>query len=184
MHYVDSHGAIHSLHADACVVALGSHSPSLLCPLGLQLPVYPVKGYSLTIDVYDGEGAPRTSLTDDEHKLVFSRLGSRLRVAGTAELNGYDNTLNHVRCDALRARVESLFPGVGNLDAAARWCGLRPATPSNVPFIGATRLRNLYLNTGHGTLGWTMACGSGRLISDLVSGETPDLDPAPYRFTR
>jgi len=175
--------AMHTLRADAYVVALGSHSPRLLQPLGMQLPVYPVKGYSLTIPVADPDAAPHVSLTDDEHKLVFSRLGQRLRVAGTAELNGYDNTMNSVRCTAILKRVESLFPQAGDFGAAARWCGLRPATPSNLPYVSATRYRNLFLNTGHGTLGWTLACGSGRLLADLVSARVPEVDPAPYRFT-
>ena len=121
-------------------------------------------------------------MTDDEHKLVFSRLGQRLRVAGTAELNGYDKTLNPVRCTAILKRVADLFPRAGDFAAAMQWCGLRPATPSNLPYVGATRYRNLYMNTGHGTLGWTLACGSGRLLADVISGHAPDVDPAPYRF--
>lgn len=180
---VSGDGAARTLTADAYVVALGSHSPKLLRSLGMSPAVYPVKGYSLTIPVADSDAAPRVSLTDDEHKLVFSRLGQRLRVAGTAELNGYDNTLNAVRCAAILERVKDLFPRAGDFAAATRWCGLRPATPSNLPYVSATRYRNLYLNTGHGTLGWTLACGSGRLLADLVSGRAPDVDPAPYRFT-
>jgi D-amino-acid dehydrogenase len=178
-----SDGSTRTLSADAYVVALGSHSPKLLRPLGMLLPVYPVKGYSLTIPVADSAAAPHVSLTDDEYKLVFSRLGQRLRVAGTAELNGYDNTLNAVRCKAILERVESLFPQAGDFRAAMRWCGLRPATPSNLPYVSATRYRNLFLNTGHGTLGWTLACGSARLLSDLLSVRAPDVDPAPYGFT-
>jgi D-amino-acid dehydrogenase len=173
-----------TLTADAYVVALGSHSPRLLRPLGLNPPIYPVKGYSLTIPVADSDAAPRVSLTDDEHKLVFSRLGQRLRVAGTAELNGYNNSLNAVRCAAILKRVEDLFPRAGDFRGATRWCGLRPATPSNLPCIGATRYRNLFLNSGHGTLGWTLACGSGRLLADLVSGRAPGVDPAPYALMR
>jgi D-amino-acid dehydrogenase len=176
-------GVSRVLTADAYVVALGSYSAKLVRPLGLWLPIYPVKGYSLTIPVTDPDAAPRVSLTDDEYKLVFSRLGQRLRVAGTAELNGYDNTLNTVRCEAIVDRVASLFPRAGDFGAAMRWCGLRPATPSNLPYVSATRYRNLFLNTGHGTLGWTLACGSARLLTDLVSVRAPDLDPAPYRFT-
>jgi D-amino-acid dehydrogenase len=175
-------GAVRTLAADACVVALASHSPLLLRPLGLRPAIYPVKGYSLTIPVGDTDIAPQVSLTDDEHKLVFSRLGDRLRVAGTAELNGYDNTINVARCDALLRRTQQLFPRAGDFRSAARWCGLRPATPSNLPYVGATRYRNLFLNTGHGTLGWTLACGSGRLLADIVSARAPEVDPAPYRF--
>lgn len=177
-------GEARTLSADAYVVALGSHSARLLQPLGIRPVIYPVKGYSLTIPVADSDEAPRVSLTDDEHKLVFSRLGQRLRVAGTAELNGYNNSLNDVRCDAILRRVVELFPRAGDFAAATRWCGLRPATPSNLPYIGATPYRNLYLNTGHGTLGWTLACGSGRLLADLLSGKAPDVDPVPYRATR
>ena len=173
-----------TIAGDAYVVALGSHSPALLRPLGLSLPIYPVKGYSLTIPVADSDAAPRTSLTDDEFKLVFSRLGQRLRVAGTAELNGYDRTLNPVRCNAILDRTMDLFPLAGDYQHAMRWCGLRPATPSNLPYVGGTRYRNLFLNTGHGTLGWTLACGSGRLLADLISARTAEVDPAPYRFSR
>jgi D-amino-acid dehydrogenase len=175
-------GAARTLAADAFVVALASHSPQLLQPLGLRPAIYPVKGYSLTIPVAATDIAPQVSLTDDEHKLVFSRLGDRLRVAGTAELNGYDNAINAARCDALLRRTRQLFPQAGDFRSATRWCGLRPATPSNLPYVGATRYRNLFLNTGHGTLGWTLACGSGRLLADLVSARAPELDPAPYRF--
>ena len=178
----DAGGATQTLTANAYVVALGSYSAGILRPLGMSPLVYPVKGYSLTIPVADGDTAPQVSLTDDEHKLVFSRLGQRLRVAGTAELNGYDKTLNPVRCTAILKRVADLFPRGGDFAAAMQWCGLRPATPSNLPYVGATRYRNLYLNTGHGTLGWTLACGSGRLLADVISGHAPDVDPAPYRF--
>jgi D-amino-acid dehydrogenase len=177
-------GVEDAMTADAYVVALGSHSPTLLRPLGLSLPIYPVKGYSLTIPVADSDAAPRTSLTDDEYKIVFSRLGQRLRVAGTAELNGYDNTLNAARCAAILERARDLFPLAGDFKHALRWSGLRPATPSNLPYVGGTRYRNLFLNTGHGTLGWTLACGSGRLLADLLSARASEVDPAPYRFLR
>jgi D-amino-acid dehydrogenase len=116
------------------------------------------------------------SLTDDEYKLVFSRLGDRLRIAGTAELNGYDRDLNRVRCKAIVRRTEELFPGAGDAEQAQFWTGLRPATPSNVPIIGRSRLPNLYLNTGHGTLGWTHSCGSGKSIARIVGGMAPEVD--------
>ncbi len=171
------------LAADAYVVALGSWSPLLLKPLGIGVPVYPAKGYSATIPLTAGEVtndlAPTVSLTDDGCKIVFSRLGDRLRVAGTAEFTGYDTTLNDVRCQALVRRTHTIFPQLSASNVEF-WAGLRPATPSNVPLVGATRLSNLYLNTGHGTLGWTMACGTGRLLADLLSGKAPDIDPAPY----
>jgi D-amino-acid dehydrogenase len=173
-----------ALTADAYVVALGSHSRKLLRPAGIDPAIYPVKGYSLTIPVADSDAAPHVSLTDDEHKLVFSRLGQRLRVAGTAELNGYDNTLNAARCAAILRRVQDLFPRAGDFQAAMRWCGLRPATPSNLPYVSATRYPNLFLNTGHGTLGWTLACGSARVLDDLIADRLPEVDPAPYAFTR
>ncbi|RKQ60061.1 glycine/D-amino acid oxidase-like deaminating enzyme [Vogesella indigofera] len=166
--------------ADGFVLALGSYSPQLLRPLGLSLPVIPAKGYSATLTLPDDSVAPVTSLTDDQYKLVFSRLGQRLRIAGTAEFAGFDLALNPVRCDALLRRTRQLFPELRDSAPPEFWCGLRPVTPSSVPFIGASRYRNLWLNTGHGTLGWTMACGSGRLLADLIAGRTPDIAfPAP-----
>ena len=181
----DSDGRFQRLKADAYVLALGAFSPLLAAPLGLRLPIYPAKGYSLTMPVKDASKAHQVSLTDDEYKLVFSRFTSadgqdRLRVAGTAELNGYDRNLNPVRCDALLRRTEALFPGAGDADQAQFWTGLRPATPSNVPLIGATKLGNLFLNTGHGTLGWTHACGSGKSVARIVSGLAPEVD---FTFT-
>ncbi len=172
----DSDGRFQRLQADAYVLALGSTSPLLTRPLGIRLPVYPAKGYSVTLPVKDESMAHQVSLTDDEYKLVFSRLGNRLRIAGTAEFNGYDRDLNRVRCEAIVRRVEQLFPGAGDTDQAQFWTGLRPATPSNVPIIGASRLPNFFLNTGHGTLGWTHACGSGKAIARIVSGLKPEID--------
>ncbi|MFL6574783.1 MAG: D-amino acid dehydrogenase, partial [Burkholderiales bacterium] len=164
------------LKADAYVVALGAYSPLLTRQVGIELSIYPAKGYSATVPVADAAKAYSVSLTDDEYKLVFSRLGDRLRIAGTAELNGYSMELNEVRCRALLRRTEALFPGAGDMERAQFWTGLRPATPSNVPCIGATRYPNLYLNTGHGTLGWTHACGSARALADIVSGRQPEID--------
>jgi D-amino-acid dehydrogenase len=161
------------LTADAYLVALGSYSPQSLRPVGVRLPVYPAKGYSATLKLADGTSAPRVSITDDEYKLVFSRLGQRLRIAGTAEFNGYNLELDPVRCQALMQRTRQLFPHLATLGEPQFWCGLRPATPSNVPFIGRSRLPNLWLNTGHGTLGWTMACGSAAAIADLIDGKQP-----------
>jgi D-amino-acid dehydrogenase len=172
----DSEGRFQFLRADAYVVALGSLSPIYLRPLGIRLPIYPAKGYSVTMPVRDRTRAPEVSLTDDEYKLVFSRLGERLRIAGTAELNGYDRDLNRVRCVAIVRRTEELFPGAGDTERAQFWTGLRPATPSNVPLIGRSKLPNLYLNTGHGTLGWTHACGSGKSIARIISGLTPEVE--------
>lgn len=164
------------LTADAYVLALGSHSPLLAQPLGLRLPVYPAKGYSATLALAPDSAAPTVSLTDDGYKIVFSRLGDRLRIAGTAEFNGYDLELNAVRCHALLRRARVLFPRLQTAGEPEFWCGLRPATPSNVPLVGRSGLPNLWLNTGHGTLGWTMACGSGAALADLMSGRLPDID--------
>jgi D-amino-acid dehydrogenase len=172
---IDGEGRHQVLHADAFVVALGSFSASLLAPLGIRLMIYPGKGYSATYPITDAAAAPTVSLTDDGHKLVMSRLGSRLRVAGTCELNGYSRELNMVRCEAITRRVRALFPDACDYDRARYWAGLRPLTPSNVPYVGKTRHANLYLNTGHGTLGWTMACGSGRALADIVSGREPEV---------
>jgi D-amino-acid dehydrogenase len=169
------------LTADAYVVCLGSYSPLLTRPVGIDLNIYPAKGYSATVPVKDAAQAYSVSLTDDEYKLVFSRLGERLRIAGTAELNGYSTHLNETRCRALLRRAATLFPGAGDTERAEFWSGLRPATPSNVPYIGATRYPNLYLNTGHGTLGWTHSCGSARALADIVSGREPEID---FAFTR
>lgn len=169
------------LKADAWVVALGSYSPLLLRPLGVSLPVYPAKGYSVTLPLAAGIVVPQVSLTDDGHKIVFSRLGERLRVAGTAEFAGYDTSINAVRCAAILRRVGAIFPQTAGCEGVEYWAGLRPATPGNVPLVGRAGHDNLFVNTGHGTLGWTMACGSGKLLADLVAGRAPEVDPAPYR---
>ncbi|RZI97488.1 MAG: D-amino acid dehydrogenase [Variovorax sp.] len=180
----DSEGRFQRLEADAYVLAMGSLSPIYAKPLGIHLPIYPAKGYSVTMPVIDASKAHQVSLTDDEYKLVFSRYtdehGDRLRIAGTAELNGYDRDLNRVRCEAIVRRVEELFPGAGDASQASFWTGLRPATPSNVPLIGKTKLPNFFLNTGHGTLGWTHSCGSGKSIARIVSGLKPEVD---FAFT-
>jgi D-amino-acid dehydrogenase len=165
-----------SIKADAYVLALGSYSPLLARPLGIDLPIYPLKGYSVTMPVKDPKAAWTVSLSDEAHKLVLSRLGDRLRIAGTAEMNGYNTGINRVRCEAILRRVEALFPGAGDAAKAEFWTGLRPATPTNLPCIGRTKYPNLFLDTGHGTLGWTHACGSGRIVADLVSGRRPDID--------
>jgi D-amino-acid dehydrogenase len=171
-----AHGQV--LEADAYVVSLGSYSPLLLGPLGVRIPVYPLKGYSITMPLgpAEADAAPTVSLTDEAFKIVISRLGNRLRAAGTAELTGYDTSISHVRCAAIARRIRELFPGLGAITTIDNWCGLRPATPSNVPVIGRTRYSNLYLNTGHGTLGWTLACGSAAALADLVSGRRPEVE--------
>jgi D-amino-acid dehydrogenase len=169
-------GAQETLGADACVVCLGVCSAPLLRPLGVDLRIYPVKGYSVTLPVSDSRRAYTVSLIDDEHKLVFSRLGERLRIAGTAEFAGYDTTLTPARCTAILRRTAELFPGAGDIGRAQLWAGLRPATPSNLPYIGGTRYANLYLNTGHGTLGWTQACGAGSALAEWLAGRTPGVN--------
>ena len=160
-----------SIRARDLVVSLGSYSAGFLRPYGVNLAIYPAKGYSVTIPIRSGDRPPVVSLTDDEYKLVYSNLGDRLRVAGTAELSGYSLNLNHDRCRAILRNVQGLFERAGDFDRAQFWTGLRPATPSNLPYIGRTsRYRNLWLNTGHGTLGWTMGAGSGKRVSDMISG--------------
>ena len=177
---IDAEGRHRMLHADSVLIAMGSFSTTLLKPLGIPLMVYPGKGYSATFEVREPTLAPQVSLTDDGHKLVISRLGNRLRVAGTCEINGYSRSLNPARCEAITRRTRELFPNACDFEHPVYWSGLRPLTPSNVPYIGATRIPNLFLNTGHGTLGWTMGCGSGRAIADIMSGRRPDVD---FAFT-
>jgi D-amino-acid dehydrogenase len=171
------------LRAEAFVVSLGSYSARLLAPLGIAIPVYPLKGYSVTLALPPEAAphAPTVSLTDESHKLVISRFGARLRCAGTAELAGYDTSINPRRCEAIVARLRALFPVLAGAGQTQFWAGLRPATPSNVPLIGRTRLDNLFLNTGHGTLGWTLAAGSGCALAEMVSGRKPDVDFAFHR---
>ena len=172
----DAHGSREAVNADACVVAIGSYSPFLLASVGVRVPVYPVKGYSVTAPLARADVAPTVCMTDESAKIAVTRLGNRLRSAGTAELAGYDTSINEARCRAIIERVEELFPEAGDFANASRWAGLRPATPSNVPLIGRTRYRNLFLNTGHGTLGWTLACGSGKALADLIGGRRPDVE--------
>ena len=167
-------GRYASLQADAFVVALGSFTPQLVRPLGVSCLIYPAKGYSASFPIVDAASAPTVSLTDSGHKVVFTRLGDTLRMAGTAELSGYSRTLNPERCQAMTNVARELFPNALAFDAVQYWSGLRPSTPSNVPLIGRTRVSNLYLNSGHGTLGWTMGVGSGRALVDLIGGHRPE----------
>ncbi len=163
-----------TIRARDVVVCLGSHSAAFLRRAGIALSIYPAKGYSITIPVDGTHMPPKVSLTDDQYKLVYSNFGDRLRVAGTAELSGYGLHLNRDRCEAIANNVRALFPNAGDFDNARFWTGLRPTTPSNLPYIGNTRtFSNLWLNTGHGTLGWTMGAGSGRRISDMIDGSRP-----------
>jgi D-amino-acid dehydrogenase len=173
-------GATETLEGDAYLLCLGSFSADLMRPLGESLPIYPVKGYSVTLALAADAVAPSVSITDESHRIVCSRLGNRLRIAGTAELAGFDTTLNAARCTAILRRAERLFPDARAAAAPEYWAGLRPATPSNVPVVGRGRLRKLFFNTGHGTLGWTLACGSGQAIADIIGGRTPAVD-FPFR---
>jgi D-amino-acid dehydrogenase len=172
------------LSADAYLVALGSHSPQLLRPLGIRVPVYPVKGYSITVPITDPAGAPESTVMDETHKVAVTRLGNRIRVGGTAELAGYSLKLHGAREETLKHVVGDLFPSGGDLSRAEFWCGLRPMTPDGTPVIGATAIANLYLATGHGTLGWTMAAGTGRVLADVISGRSAGIDLAGLTIAR
>ena len=163
------------LRADAFVMAMGSYSPLLLQPLGVRIPVYPVKGYSITMPIVDSAAAPESTVMDDRYRVGITRLGQRIRVGGTAELTGYDMRLRPARQAPLLQAVADLFPHGGDTGQATFWTGLRPMTPDGTPVLGASRYRNLFLNTGHGTLGWTMSCGSARVLADLISGRGPEI---------
>lgn len=173
-----------TLTADRYLLALGSHSPKLLKPLGIDVPVYPVKGYSITVPITDPQYAPESTIMDETHKVAVTRLGDRIRVGGTAELAGYSEALRAPRRATLDHVVSDLFPKGGDLSQAEFWCGLRPMTPDGTPIVGATPIGNLLLATGHGTLGWTMAAGTGRVIADLVSGRAPEIDMAGLGMSR
>lgn len=178
---LDNQGQNQPILSNGVVVCLGSYSPKLVKPLNIDVPIYPAKGYSATYPVLEPNKTPYVSLIDDEFKLVYSRLGERLRVAGTAEFNGFNLTLNPVRCQAITRRVEQIFGHVVDLSSPNYWTGLRPMTPSNVPIIGQAynclgKVPQLYLNTGHGTLGWTHANGSAKIISDIIQQKSPEID--------
>ena len=162
--------------ADATVVALGSYSPLMLRPVGIRIPVVPVKGYSITLPIVDASRSPESTVMDESHKVAVTRLGDRIRVGGTAELAGYSLKLHEARRRTLAHVVGDLFAGGGDLERAEFWCGLRPMTPDGTPLLGAAPLRQLYLATGHGTLGWTMAAGTARVMADIVSGRSPGID--------
>jgi D-amino-acid dehydrogenase len=172
------------LQADAYVMALGSWSPRLLRSVGISIPVYPVKGYSITVPIADPAAAPVSTVMDESYKVAITRLGDRIRVGGTAEISGYSNQLYPARRATLDHSLTDLFPRGGSLGDATFWSGLRPMTPDGPPVIGATRYANLLLNTGHGTLGWTMACGSGRVLADLLSGRKPEIDTTELAMSR
>jgi D-amino-acid dehydrogenase len=170
--------------ADSFVLALGSYSPALVRPLGLRLPVYPVKGYSITVPIVDAAKAPVSTVMDESYKIAITRLGDRIRVGGMAEISGFDATLHPRRQATLTHSVEDLFGGAGDQSQAKFWSGLRPMTPDGTPVIGATPLVNLWLNTGHGTLGWTMSAGSAQVLADLVSGRAAAIDTSDLGIAR
>jgi D-amino-acid dehydrogenase len=172
------------IKADAFVVALGSYSRRLLRPVGMRLPVYPVKGYSITVPIIDAGRAPVSTLLDETYKVAITRLGDRIRVGGMAEISGYNNDLPARRRETLERSVGSLFPGAGDLVSATFWSGLRPMTPDSTPVVGPTALPNLFLNTGHGTLGWTMSCGSAHVLTDIISGRQPAIEAADLSIAR
>jgi D-amino-acid dehydrogenase len=172
------------LTADAYLVALGSFSPLLVKPLGLRLPIYPVKGYSITVPIIDEPRAPVSTLLDESYKVAITRLGDRIRVGGMAEISGFRRDLPEARRATLEHSVGTLFPNAGDLGQASFWCGLRPMTPDSTPIVGPTKIPNLFLNTGHGTLGWTMACGSGHVIADIISGRKPEIDTTDLALSR
>ncbi|WP_061028149.1 D-amino acid dehydrogenase [Bradyrhizobium sp. CCH5-F6] len=172
------------LQADAYVLALGSWSSRLVAPLGISLPVYPVKGYSITVPIKDASGAPESTVMDESYKVAITRLGDRIRVGGTAEISGYSDKLYDARRATLDHSLTDLFPRGGDLAKATFWSGLRPMTPDGPPVIGPTQYANLHLNTGHGTLGWTMSCGSGRVLADMLSGKKPEIDVSALTVDR
>ena len=173
-----------TLKADRYLLALGSFSPKWLAPLGISIPVYPVKGYSITVPITDAAYAPESTIMDETHKVAVTRLGDRIRVGGTAELAGYSLVLREPRRATLNHVVTDLFPKGGDVSKAEFWCGLRPMTPDGTPVVGTTPVPNLLLATGHGTLGWTMAAGTGRVIADLVSGRSPEIDVSGLNLAR
>lgn len=172
------------LQADAYVLALGSWSSRLVAPLGISLPVYPVKGYSITVPIKDASGAPESTVMDESYKVAITRLGDRIRVGGTAEISGFSDKLYDARRATLDHSLTDLFPRGGDLAKATFWSGLRPMTPDGPPVIGPTQYANLHLNTGHGTLGWTMSCGSGRVLADMLSGKKPEIDVSALTVDR
>lgn len=172
------------LKADAFVVAMGSYSPELLKPLGINLPIYPVKGYAMTLPIIDETKAPQGGIMDEAHKIGITRFNDRIRIGGMAELGGFNLSLNPKRKETLEFVLNDLFPGACDTNNSEFWCGLRPMTPDGTPIIGATSFDNLFTNCGHGTLGWTMACGSGKLLADIVGGKPTDIESKDLNFLR
>ena len=178
------HTAEGRITADAFVLALGSYSPMLVQEFGIKLPVYPVKGYSITVPIVDEARAPVSTVMDETYKIAITRLGDRIRVGGMAEIAGFDHSLKAERQATLTHSVEDLFGGAGDQSRASFWTGLRPMTPDGTPILGRSPIENLFLNTGHGTLGWTMAAGSGRVLADIVSGRQTEIATADLGYAR
>jgi D-amino-acid dehydrogenase len=173
-----------TFQADAYVAAMGSYTPRMLRDLGLSLPVYPVKGYSITAPILDEARAPESTIMDETYKIAITRLGDRIRVGGMAEVSGFSTDLPEARRATLEHSVDDLFTGGGDLKAATFWSGLRPMTPDGTPIIGGTKFGNLWLNTGHGTLGWTMACGSASVLADLIGARRPEIEAGDLALDR
>jgi D-amino-acid dehydrogenase len=173
-----------TITADIFIGAMGSYTTAFLQPLGLKLPVYPVKGYSITVPIRDEKRAPVSTVMDEAFKVAITRLGDRIRVGGMAEIARFNMDLPERRKETLVHSLEGLFEGAGDVSQASYWTGLRPMTPDGTPVIGPTRYRNLFLNTGHGTLGWTMACGSARILADIVAGKAPDIETRDLALAR
>ncbi|WP_201326174.1 FAD-dependent oxidoreductase, partial [Burkholderia sp. E168m23] len=175
-----------TVRADAYVVALGSYSTNFISNL-MKIPVYPLKGYSITAPIVDAAAAPVSTVLDETYKIAITRFDQRIRVGGMAEIVGFDKTLRAARRETLEMCVNDLFPGGGDTSKATFWTGLRPMTPDGTPIVGRTPVSNLFLNTGHGTLGWTMSCGSGQLLADLISGKKPAIqadDLSVHRYLK
>ncbi|TIL80064.1 MAG: D-amino acid dehydrogenase, partial [Mesorhizobium sp.] len=191
---IRSRNRVHNIHtskgwkaADAYVMAMGSYSAQAMRRVKRPIPVYPVKGYSITVPIKDADAAPVSTVMDETYKVAITRLGDRIRVGGTAEISGFDMRLHESRRRTLEHSVGDLFPGGGDLKTATFWCGLRPMTPDGPPLVGRSELSNLYLNTGHGTLGWTMACGSAKVLADIISSRVPEInahDLGPERYLK
>jgi D-amino-acid dehydrogenase len=181
---VEGPQGVRRLTAQQYVLALGSYSRRVAEPLALDLPVYPLKGYSLTIPIADADAAPLSTVMDETYKIAVTRFDDRIRVGGMAEVSGFDLRLDPRRRATLSMVAEDLFPGAGNVPAATFWTGLRPMTPDGTPIVGASPFSNLWLNTGHGTLGWTMACGSGKLLADLITRRRPEISPQGLGISR
>ncbi len=164
------------IESDAFVIASGAASPLLLRKIGINVPIYPMKGYSISIDIENSDKAPTVSLTDQYNKIVYSRLGTVLRVAGTAEFAGYDHSIDPERIATLKRMVSQCFPDAGHMETAKEWSCLRPSTPEGTPILGKTAYKNLFLNTGHGTLGWTLSCGSASIVADIIDGKSSEID--------